>query len=185
MKLSDQIKIANCDEHGVDPDPFSIAFAILALIFAGGSYLEVRRQREFLERQAKEEFRKAWFHAKRTLIHARRVIDEFGTYVREDDFGDTEFLFGKVRLTLDAERAIELRRLHGHTLITATHLAESLDDLSSYLSAQYSSIVEKLHVKLTEQKLPHSYDAVVILAKDALELYEELITALGKDEGFS
>lgn len=168
----------------IDPDPFSIAFAILGLIFAGGSYLEIRRQREFLERQAKEDFRKVWFHAKRTLIHSRRVIEEFSTYVKEDDFGESEFLFGKVKLTTDTDRARELRRLHTHTLITATHLADSLDDLSLYLASEYSPEVDRIHDRLKEQKLPHSYDAVIILAKDALELYEALIAKVGENEEF-
>ena len=171
--------------QNVDPDPFSIAFAILGLIFAGGSYLEVRRQRGFLERQAKEEFRGTWFHAKRTLIHARRIIDEFATYATEDDFINTEFLFGKVRLSVDVGRAQELRRLHANTLMTATHMADSLDDLSVYLTSDYSSEIESILAKLRQQGLPHSYDAVIILAKDALALYEVLIEKVGKAEEFS
>jgi len=186
MEIPDKFQIANnIKDRDIDPDPFSIAFAILGLIFAGGSYLEIRRQREFLERQAKEDYRKAWFHTKRTLIHSRRVIEEFATYVTEDDFGNTEFLFGKVKLTTSIERARELRRLHTQTLITATHLADSIDDISFYLASEYSSEVDKILDKLKEQGLPHSYDAVILLARDALELYEELIAKVGGEEGFS
>jgi hypothetical protein len=184
MKEKDHKLPDSAIDPNIDPDPFSIAFAILGLIFAGGSYLEIRRQSDFLERQAKEAYRKAWFHAKRTLIHARRVIDEFATYATEDEFINKEFLFGKVKLTMDTDRAQELRRLHGNTLITATHMADSLDDISAYLGSQYSLEVEKIQEKLKEQGLPHSYDAVIILAKDALELYETLVDEIGKAEGF-
>lgn len=131
-----QIDGAN-QQQSVDPDPFGIGFAILSVIFGGAAYLEARRQRQFLERQAKEDFRRVWYDAKRTLIHARRIIEEFATYVSEDTFGGSEFLFGKVRLKVDPERAGQLRRLHANAHVTASHLSDSLDELLAFLDSEY------------------------------------------------
>ena len=72
----------------VDPGPFAIGFGLL---FSGGAYLESRRRRMLTAQQRDGEFRKAWFHAQRTLIHARRIVEEFATYFAEDGFGDQEF----------------------------------------------------------------------------------------------
>jgi len=168
----------------VDPDPFAIAFALLGLVFAGGSYLEMRRQRGFLERQAKEDYRKVWYRAKRTLIHAKRVTEEFATYVSEENFGKSNFLFGTIRLTIDQDKAQQFRRIHGNAQTTAMHMADDLDELSTFLSDDYKELVNAIHEKLKAQQLPHSYDAVLILTRDAIELYDKLITEVGKREEF-
>ena len=67
----------------VDPDPFAIGFSLLGLLVSGGAYLELRRNRILTENQRTGEFRQTWFQARRTLIHARRVVEEFATYVAE------------------------------------------------------------------------------------------------------
>jgi len=168
----------------IDPDPFGIAFAIMGVIFAGGCYLETRRNRQFLERQAKEELRKVWYNAKRTLIHAKRVIEEFATHVHEESFGEAEFLFGKIHLTIDPDKSQQLRRIHGNAQTTAAHMADDLDNISSYLNVDYQPQIDAIQNKLSEQTLPHSYDAVLILARDAIDLYEKLIDDIGANEGF-
>ena len=68
----------------VDPDPFAIGFCLLGLLVSGGAYLELRRKRILTENQRTGEFRQTWFQARRTLINARRVVEEFATYVAED-----------------------------------------------------------------------------------------------------
>lgn len=95
--------IASSNEE-VDPDPFAIGFALLGLLFSGGTYLETRRRRMLSETQRNNEFRQKWFNSKRTLIHARRVIEEFETYVAEDGYGNESFLFGTARMNLPRER---------------------------------------------------------------------------------
>jgi len=175
----------NIEEAQVDPDPFGIAFALLGAMFAGGCYLESRRSRQYLERQAKDDFRKKWFQAKRTLIHAERVTEEFATHVQEEGFGGEDFIFGKIQLTIDQEKAQQLRRLHGNAQTTAMHMADDLDDLSTYLSSEYNEQIEAIRGKLKEQGLPHSYDAVIILARDAIALYRQLLEKVGEKEEFS
>ena len=174
----------NEEESQIDPDPFGIAFALLGVIFAGGCYLEARRNRQYLERQAKEDFRKIWFRARRTIIHAKRVTEEFATHVQEEAFGKADFIFGTIKLTIDQDKAQQFRRIHGNAQTTAMHMADDLDELSTYLSADYKEQIDAIQNKLKEQTMPHSYDAVLILARDAIELYDKLITEVGKKEEF-
>ena len=169
----------------VDPDPFAIGFALLGLLFSGSTYLEARRRRMLSETQRNNEFRQKWFNSRRTLIHARRVIDEFETYVVEDGYGNQSFLFGTARMNLPRERVDQLRRIHANAHTTARNMADNLDDISEFLGEEYQDLINQILDKLHEQQLPHSYDAVIILAKDAIALYDQLIDSIGKNEGFS
>ena len=172
-------------EGEVDPDPFAIGLALFALLFSGGSYLETRRQRQYMERQAKEDFRSSYFNAKRTLIHGRRVVDEFATYVRQEGFGVREFTFGSVQLRLDVGRAQALRRLHGQAHMTAQHLGDNLDDMANFLDEGYQELVTGIHEELTQIKtLPANYDDVVDSASHAVDLYERLVVEVGNREKF-
>src|SRR3954467_15557270 len=110
----------------IDPDPFSVGITILSLMFAGGSYLEARKQNNQAGAQARVDFRKAWFDARPTLIHARRIVEEFNTYVAGANFGRVQFGFGNIRLMIDRGRAQQLRRLHGNAHTTAEHMADDL-----------------------------------------------------------
>ncbi len=168
----------------VDPDPFAIGFALLSLLFSGGAYLEQRRQRMLTQQQRTGEFRTSWFSARRTLIHARRVVEEFATYVAEDGYGGQEFLFGRARMNFTRDRVDALRRLHGNAQNTASHMADDLDALSEFLDAAYAEEVTAIHNKLTDLQLPNTYDAVVVLVRDAIHLYENLIEKIGRQEGF-
>ena len=176
--------IATKDEE-VDPDPFAIGFALLGVLFSGGTYLETRRRRMLSESQRNNEFRQKWFNCRRTLIHARRVIEEFETYVAEDGYGRESFLFGTARMNLPRERVDQLRRIHANAHTTARHMGDDLDAISEFLGVEYQDLINQIMDKLHEQQLPHSYDAVVILAKDSLSLYERLISRVGENEGFS
>lgn len=103
----------------VDPDPFTIALGIFAAIAGGGSFLEARRQRQFMERQQQESFRGAYFACRRTLIYFQRLVDEFETYVKEDGYGHMTFRVGTVRLSVGRDRHKAMRRLNGQAMITA------------------------------------------------------------------
>ena len=176
--------VNNTPDGMVDPDPFAIRFALLGLLFSGGSFLEIRRQRRLAERRRGDDYRHVWFAARRTLLHARRVTDEFATYAAEFNFGDTEFRFGKARIDVPEEIADQMRRLHGHCMTTAGQMGDRLDGLSGFLDSSYEPIVQKIMEKLSEIQMPHSYDAVLILVNDGIVLFEELIEAIGEKEGF-
>jgi len=152
-------------------------------MFAGGSYLEARKQNNQAGAQARVDFRKAWFDARRTLIHARRIVEEFNTYVAEDNFGRVQFGFGNIRLMIDRGRAQQLRRLHGNAHTTAEHMADDLDRLGDHLDASYQERIESIMTLLKEvNQFPANYRAVVMKAREALDLYEELITDVGEKE---
>ena len=121
------------DEPLFDPDPFSIGLGIFGIIAAGGAFLETRRGRQFIERTQRESFRAAWFSARRTMIHFKRIVDEFETYMLEDDYGEQGFRIGRVRLAVDRGKHQAMRRLHGQTNTTSSFMADNLDDLSDYL----------------------------------------------------
>ena len=157
----------------------------MAVLFSGGAYLEMRLQRMLTQTQRTNEFRTSWFNARRTLIHARRITEEFATYVAEDGYGHVDFLFGKARMTVPRARHDQLRRLHGNAQVTAMHMADDLDELSEFLDSQYQPQIEAIFAKLNELQLPHTYDAVVLVARDIVSLYELLVQTIGDTEGFA
>jgi hypothetical protein len=171
------------EDEDIDPDPFSVGITILSLIFAGGSYLEARRANALAGSQARQDFKAAWYDSRRTLIHARRIVEEFNTYVSEDNFGRIEFGFGKVRLQIDRGRAQQLRRLHGNAHTTAEHMADDLDRLAEHLDASYQERIEAIMGLLREiTGFPANYREVVTKARGALDLYEDLINDVGEKE---
>ena len=167
-----------------DPDPFGWGISLLSALFSGASYLETRRQNRLTAEEREGRFRRTWFSARRTVIHSRRVVEEFATYVQELGFGSDEFRFGGRRLDLPREVVKDIRRLHANCLMNATHLADDLDDLSEFLDSAYSPIIKRIQDRLTEAQMPHTYDAIVVLVKDGVSLYEELLREVSKQEGF-
>ncbi len=168
-----------------DPDPFTIGLGIFAALAGGGAFLEARRQRQLTERQHRERFRGAWFNAKRALINFGRVIDEFETYMLEDNYGGKSFRIGSVRLTVDAGRHHSLRRLRGQALTTANVISDSIDELSEFLGVDYQADIQSLLDNLAEiGKVPERYSEVVKAGRRARELYDALLNKIGDKEGF-
>ena len=167
-----------------DPDPFAWGISLLAALFSGAAYLEVRRQRQLTSEERDGKFRRTWFSARRSVIHARRVVDEFATYVAELGFGANEFKYGTGRLDLPRETVRDIRRLHANCLNNAMHLADDLDDISEFSDGSYSALIKRIQDKLTEAQMPHTYDAIILLVRDGVSMYEELIAEVGKYEGF-
>ena len=166
------------------PDPFAWGISLLAALFSGAAYLEIRRQNRLASDERAGEFRRTWFSARRTVIHARRVVEEFATYVEELGFGSDEFMYGRKRLDLSRETVRDIRRLYANCLMNATHLADDLDDLSEFLDSSYSPIIKRIQDQLTESQMPHTYDAIIVLVKDGVSLYEELLRIVSEQEGF-
>ena len=170
---------------GIDPDPFGIGIGLLATIAGGASFLETRRQSQFLQEQQRRQFRAAWFEARRSVIFFKRTIDEFETYVIEESFGRRAFRIGSVRLTVTARRARDLQMLRGHTLVTARRLGDQLDELSNFLGPDDQPAVT--HVLGTLGgigKLPDDYVDLVALARTALALYADLLDRIADREAF-
>ena len=171
-------------EAPVDPDPFTIGLGIFAAIAGGGAFLEARRQRELLQEQERNTFRSAWFSARRTLIHFKQQIDEFETYMFEDGYGRKEFRIGAVRLSVDVGRRKALRRLRGQTLMTANFMGDHLDELSDHLGPEYHDHVEEILARLGDFKLPETYAQVITLAREAFQMYSDLLDEIAEREGF-
>lgn len=171
-------------DNGVDPDPFMIGIGIFGCIAGGGAFLEARRTRQLNESQMRGEFRKAWFTATRTVIHFKRAVDEFETYVMEDRYGTKNFRIGAVRLVVDAGRKQSMRRLKGQTFTTANRLADDLDDLSEHLGPEYAEAIQELIDKLGQVTFPESYRELLRTARDAINLYSDLLEDIGQREQF-
>jgi len=168
-----------------DPDPFTIGIGIFAALAGGGAFLETRRQRQLAERQHRDRFRAAWFNAKRALIYFGRNIDEFETYMLEDNYGGRSFRIGAVRLTVDADRHRSLRRLKGQTMTTANVMSDVIDDLCEFLGPEYQPAVQQVLEQLTQiGAFPDKYSELVRAARKARELYDELLNQIGEKEGF-
>jgi hypothetical protein len=167
-----------------DPDPFTIGLGIFAALAGGGAFLEARRQRQFIERQQRERFRAAWFSARRTLIHFEQVIDEFETYMLEDDYAESAFRIGAVPITVDRGRHQALHRLKGQAMTTANVLTDTLDDLSEFLGADDQEMIERILSDLAQIELPSRYADVIKSARKARNLYAGLLSNISKREGF-
>ena len=68
--------------------------------------------------------------------------------------------------------------------MNATHLADDLDGLSEFLGSSYGPIIKRIQDRLTEAQIPHAYDAIVVLVRDGVSLYEELLQMVSDEEGF-
>ncbi len=173
------------DEDLYDPDPFTIGLGLFAALAGGGAFLETRRQRQLVERQQRERFRGAWFQCKRALIFFGRAIDEFETYMLEDDYGGKAFRIGAVRLTVDNNRHHALRRLRGQAMTTANVMSDTIDDLCEFLGPDYQSAVQEVLDQLGEiGKVPERYSEVIRAARRARELYDKLLNNIGTKEDF-
>jgi hypothetical protein len=167
-----------------DPDPFTIGLGIFSILAGGGAFLEARKQREIAQDAQHGAFRQAWFQARRTLIFFKGQIDEFETFILEDTYGQRQFRIGAVRLTVDAGRRRQMRRLRGQTLITANHMGDNLDDLSEFLGAEYSERVEAVLTHLGAIEIPETYGQLIRVARDAFYEYDSFLTFIADKEGF-
>ena len=68
--------------------------------------------------------------------------------------------------------------------MNATHLADDLDDLSEFLDSAYGPAIKLIQDRLTEAQMPHTYDAIVVLVRDGVTMYEELLRMVSEEEEF-
>ncbi len=183
MRQEPTALLAN-DEELIDPDPFAIALGIMGVVAGGAAFLETRRARRFHERAQRDRFRAAWFEARRTLIHFQQVLAEFELFMLEDGYGGKSFQLGAVQLRVDHYRHRALRRIHAQTLNTATHLADDIDDLSEFLGPEDQERVDHIKSRLAEMAIPERFGQVILLAREGLALFNELLQAIDQRERF-
>ena len=172
----------------VDPDPFIFGLALLGVVIGGASYLEARRQRHLMEGQAKKDanrFRTRWYNAKRTLLRAHQVLDEFEAAVAAYRFGHHGFAFGSVRLAISRSEARQLRAMVARINAVTNAMSRDIDALSEFLDPEYQPVINRIMNRLQQGQMPHTYDAVIILVKDAVEAFDTLLSEAGSRQGFS
>ena len=162
----------------VDPDPFAIGLGLLSLAVSGATFLEARRRWQSQRQQDLNRYRTRWYNAKRTLLRAREVVDEFQSFTSEHRYGKQPFGFGQVRLMLPRAEARRLRSMIGKTNAVTNSMAAHIDALSEFLGPEHQSLIEHIMGKIQENQRPHSYDAVILLARDAIDSFEELLSRL-------
>lgn len=172
------------EEQTIDPDPFSIGLGLITVLAATGGYLESRRRRQVTEQSQRQEFRSAWFRARRSLIFFQQAVSEFETYVLEEGFGRRGFHIGSIRLEVDAGRHQALRRLHGQTMTTANRAADSFDDLSDFLGPEDQRNVDHVTTTLAGIEFPDTYRGVIAMSREALRLLTDLLEDIGEREHF-
>ncbi len=176
----------------VDPDPFLFGTALLGMIFAGVSYLDSRRQTSLMELQLMREddryrrrFRQKYFASERALFQAREVTDQFESRMIENDFADSVFAYGERRLFVSRDQVRGLRGLVRRIHSVADSMSMCLDELSEFLGPEHQRNIDRIHERVREQQRPHTYDALVLLANDAIDLYAELLDDINEQEQFS
>lgn len=103
----------------------------------------------------------------------------------EGGYGRKEFRIGAVRLTLAFHQHQAMKRMHGQAMTTATRLADDLDSLSDFLGAQEQVQVDAITTRLAEiGVLPERFRDVVSIAREAIELYSDLLEDIGEREKF-
>ena len=169
------------EDQIVDPDPFSIGLALMGVVFAGATFLEGRRRYALVQQQDRNRFRVRWYQAKHTLLRAREVIGAIEAFTSQYNYGGMEFAYGVVRLPLTRRDAKRLRTMLRTTNTIANSMVAHIDDLSDYIGPEHQETINKMMDKVTENQRPHSYDAVIIVARDAIDLFDELLTALEEE----
>lgn len=166
----------------VDPDPFLLGTALLGMVFAGASYLEARRQTNIMIRQSEttarnyeRRFRQKYFASERALFSAREVTDSFESRMIENGFADNVFAYGERRLFITREQVRGLRALVRRIHDASDSMSMCLDELSEFLGPGHQRNIDRIHERIREQQRPHTYDALVLLANDAIDLYAELL----------
>lgn len=77
-----------------------------------------------------------------------------------------------------------MRRLNGNAMITASHLGDDLDELSNFLSANDQEAVDSILSRLSEIVFPETYVDVLVLAREALIFYTQLLDRVAEREAF-
>lgn len=168
---------------GVDPDPFGIG--IFAAMVSGASFLEARRQSQFLQQQQRAAYRAAWFEARRSVIFFKRSLDVFETYMLEDGYGRRAFRVGSVRLVVTPRRATEMRRLRTQSLTNAEKLGGTLDELSNFLGPEDQDAVTAILATLNDLgAFPDKYADLVTQGRAVVAIYANLLESIAEREGF-
>jgi hypothetical protein len=102
----------------------------------------------------------------------------------EDDYAESAFRIGAVRITVDRGRHQVLRRLKGQAMTTANVLTDTIDDLSEFLGTDDQEMIERILDELAQIELPTRYSDVIRSARKGRELYAELLSSVGEREGF-
>jgi len=184
LTYSEGDPIPESEEPRIDPDPFSIGLGLITVLAAAGGFLESRRRRQVIEQSQRQEFRSAWFRARRSLIFFQQAVSEFETYVLEEGFGRRSFRIGSIRLEVDAGRHQALRRLHGQTMTTANRAADNFDELSNFLGPEDLETVDRVTTRLAEIEFPADYRGVITMSREALTLLTDLLEDIGDREDF-
>lgn len=172
-------------DQPIDPDPFAVGLGLIQVIAAGITFLEARRQRQVIQQGQRDDFRSAYFQAKRSLIFFKRASDEFETYMLEGGYSRREFRIGAVRIIVDPQQHQAMRRLHGQIMTTANHMADNLDDLSNFLSADDQANIDAIHERARSiQSFPDSYRDVINIARETMQLYQNLLDDIAERERF-
>lgn len=63
-------------------------------------------------------------------------------------------------------------------------MSDNLDELSNFLSADDQEMVDSILSRLSEITIPRTYIEVIVLAREALVFYTQLLDAVGEREAF-
>ncbi len=168
-----------------EQDPFPTAMSVFTAMVSGVGWLEMRRQTKQAGERDRNAFRAAWFTSRRAVIGFRGLLDEFETFVAEDEFGARSFRLGAVRLVLDGGRARDLWRLRDRAWEVGRELGTSLDALSEHLGPEYAPLVAEAHRAFESiGAMPEEFTGLVRQGRAAVEAYSALLDALAGEEGF-
>ena len=166
----------------VDPDPFSLAVALLNAVHSGVCFLFTRRQANIQEQRYRGRLISRFYAARRTLNMYRRDVDDFHTYKTQERFGSGEFRLGGVSLMLSGNRSRQYRALLSRYNDTAYRMATDLNALSEMLPPKYQANINRVQELLQEAEHPATYDGVFVLASLALRSCEELLAEIEEQE---
>lgn len=170
----------------IDPDPFSIALAVVGAVAGAGAWLEARRSRVFEATNREGEFRAAWFNCERSVGHLDRVVAEYASHVAEQEFGHVRLRFGAIRIGFTSEEgAKSLERLSRQVDTTKSAITENFNRLSEFLDPRDT---ESIHVLLYRvmtllDPLPPDYDSVITTAREAITAMREFLAGVAEMHG--
>lgn len=151
-----------------------------------GPFLRPGDSAKSLSRRDRDAFRAAWYDCRRSVVHLKRNVDEFETYLLEEGFGRKEFRVGSVRLLFGEEhRQRGIRRLQSQVYTTAHVLGDNMDGLSAHLGNEDQDRVQAVLEQLASIEIPERYAEVLRAARTAVEAYNRLLEEIDERERFT
>jgi hypothetical protein len=173
-----------------DPDPLTIALAILTAITPIGAIIVEKSVDARVENQRRQrEIRNALYKSARALNETERVLRDFVSYIKEQGMLDRQVGLGSASLRGDSSVITELKLLYRDSCSAGLKLNDAMIDLSYYLLRNDFVRVKNLSARLGDAfhqaRHSRSYKDYVVATSRLIHETRRLLELIGSAYGFN